>query len=438
MVLSSEKTKKRVIMKKKVTTMAMACMALVLASCSTTKKTANDSVAKGDMEISRNDELMDPGYLILSDAQRQLVSQNNQFALKLFGEVSDMGSKVVSPMSVTYLMAMLANGADGATKQEILKTIGAENMPVDEMNDFYHHLMGLFKKEDPSTALNMANYVAVNKNFKLKSPFVTTLQDSYLAGVESLDFQKNSTLGHINGWCKKQTGGMIPSIVDEIDASAVSYIMNAIYFNGTWKDKFDKKNTLLERFQGYTRDVKRAQMMHRSDEYDYFSNDTYSAVEMPYGNGSFCMTVLLPNADKSIADMLKQLTADGLQEMRNRKMENCVVDLKLPRFTTALSLPLNDVISKLGAPTMFTGSADFSKFANGNLAISKMLQKAKIEVAEEGTKAAAVTIGMVAMTALRPQPRHVEFYANRPFVYFITERSTGAILFMGQFTGDSL
>lgn len=425
-------------MKKKVTTTAMVAMALVLASCSTTKKAANDSVAMGDMEISRNDGLVDPGYLILSDAQRQLVSLNNQFALKLFGQVSDMGSKVVSPMSVTYLMAMLANGADGVTKQEILKTIGAENMPVEEMNAFYHYLMALFQKEDPSTALNVANYIAVNKNYKLKAPFVATVQDNYQAGVESLDFQKTSTLSHINGWCKKQTDGMIPSIIEEVDASAVSYIMNAIYFNGTWKDKFDKRDTQLERFQGYTRDVKRAQMMHRSDEYDYFSNDTYSAVEMPYGNGSFSMMVLLPNADKSIDEMLKQVTVDGLREMRSQKMENCVVDLKLPRFSTALSLPLNDVISKLGAPTMFTGSADFSKFADGNLAISKMLQKAKIEVSEEGTKAAAVTIGMVAMTALRPEPRHVEFHANRPFVYLITERSTGAILFMGQFTGDSL
>lgn len=425
-------------MKKKVTTFAMVAMALALTSCSTTKKAANEPVAKSDMEVSRNDELMDPGYLILSDAQRQLVAQNNQFALKLFGEVSDMGSKVVSPMSVTYLMAMLANGADGATKQEILKTIGAENVPVDEMNAFYHYLMELFKKEDPSTTLRLANYIAVNKNYKLKTPFVSTMQDSYQAGVESLDFQKSSTLGHINGWCKKQTDGMIPSIIDEVDASAVSYIMNAIYFNGTWKDKFDKKDTQLERFQGYTRDVKRVQMMHRSDEYDYFSNDTFSAVEMPYGNGSFAMTVLLPNTGKSIDEMLKQLTVDGLQEMRNQKMENCVVDLKLPRFTTDLSLSLNDVIGKLGAPTMFTGSADFSKFADGNLTISKMLQKAKIEVSEEGTKAAAVTIGMLAMTALQPQPRHVEFHANRPFVYLITERSTGAILFMGQFTGDSL
>ena len=149
------------------------------------------------------------------------------------------------------------------------------------------------------------------------------------------------------------------------------------------------------------------------------------------------MTVLLPNADKSIDDMLKSLGADKLSKLRY-DMDECVVDLKLPRFSTELSLGLNDIISKLGAPTMFTGNADFHNFADGNLYVSKMLQKAKIEVSEEGTKAAAVTSAMVAMTALRPEPRHVEFHANRPFVYMITESSTGAILFMGQFTGSEL
>ena len=119
-------------------------------------------------------------------------------------------------------------------------------------------------------------------------------------------------------------------------------------------------------------------------------------------------------------------------------MDECVVDLKLPRFTISQETSLNDIISKLGAPTMFTSGADFSNFASGNLSISKMLQKAKIEVSEEGTKASAVTMAMVAMTALRPEPRKVEFHANRPFIYMITEHSTGAILFMGQYTGSEL
>ena len=117
-------------------------------------------------------------------------------------------------------------------------------------------------------------------------------------------------------------------------------------------------------------------------------------------------------------------------------VEECEVDLKLPKFTTEMELPLNDIISQLGAPSIFNPSkADFSRFAKGDFFVSQMLQKAKIEVTETGTKAAAVT-GAIMLTALAPrEERHVVFHADRPFVYTITDRQTGTILFMGQFTG---
>ncbi len=114
-----------------------------------------------------------------------------------------------------------------------------------------------------------------------------------------------------------------------------------------------------------------------------------------------------------------------------------MVNLKLPKFTTEMDLSLNQIISKLGAPSIFQpGTADFSRFANGSFYVSKMLQKAKIEVSERGTKAAAVTAAVM-LTSLGPhEMKRVEFHANRPFVYFITERNSGAILFMGQFLGE--
>lgn len=271
----------------------------------------------------------------------------------------------------------------------------------------------------------------------MKGGFASTMQNYYKAGIESLDFSKASTLKHINRWCSDHTDGMIPKIIEQVDADAVSYIMNAIYFNGTWADKFDKRQTKLENFQGYTRDIKKTQMMHRNGKYQYLDNADFAAIDLPYGNGSYSMTVILPNRGKSIDEVMANLDAKKIGEL-GRNMDECVVDLKLPRFTISQETGLNDIISKLGAPTMFTSGADFSNFASGNLSISKMIQKAKIEVSEEGTKASAVTMAMVAMAALRPEPRKVEFHANRPFIYMITEHSTGAILFMGQYTGSEL
>lgn len=425
-------------MKKVTMTLTMMAMMMGLASCGTTKNADNSKKnQQDDLVASREDGLMDDNYLILSDAQRDIIENNNAFALNLFSQMKGFDSKVVSPMSVSYLMGMLANGADGQTRQEIMKAIGCEKVSLRDLNEFYQMLITHANHFDKATTINIADYIALNCHYQLKDGFASTMQNYYKAGVESLDFSKASTLKRINRWCSDHTDGMIPKIIEQVDADAVSYIMNAIYFNGTWTDKFDTRQTKLENFQGYTRDIKKTQMMHRNGKYQYMDNADFAAVNLPYGNGSYSMTVILPNRGKSIDEVMAGLDAKKVGELR-RSLDECVVDLKLPRFTISQETSLNDIISKLGAPTMFTSGADFSNFASGNLSISKMLQKAKIEVSEEGTRASAVTMAMVAMTALRPEPRKVEFHANRPFIYMITEHSTGAILFMGQYTGSEL
>ena len=411
-----------------------ATVLLALSACSSTKKISDNK--SNDIVSMTTEEEIDPEFMVLSDAQYDLVKRNNNFALNLFSEMKGVGSNVVSPMSVTYLMAMLANGAEASTREEIMDAIGAKDFDIDEMNAFYAYLIRRAKTTDKQTTLNIANYIALNKEFKLKNKFASTIADSYQGAVESLDFTNPESTKRINGWCSEHTNNMIPTIIDQVEPSAVAYILNAIYFNGTWTDKFDKNNTNKEQFNGYTRDIMYVDMMHRNAKYYYTSNDVYSAVTLPYGSGAYSMTVILPNEGKFITDLTKTLNADTIASLR-RNMEECLVDLKLPRFTTEMKLPLKGIVAKLGAPSMFDATrADFSSFANGNVYVSEMLQKAKIEVSEEGTKAAAVTMGMVKLTSMRPQePRRVDFHCDRPFVYMIQDNYTGAILFMGQFTG---
>ena len=425
------------IMKKTFKNIAMMATALLaLSACSSTKK-VSDNKSNDMTSMTTEEDDIDPEFMVLSDAQYDLVKRNNQFALNLFSEVKGLGSSVISPMSVTYLMAMLANGAEASTREEIMATIGAKDFDINEMNDFYAYLMQRAKTADKHTTLNIANYIALNKEFQLKKKYASTIADSYKGAVEALDFNNPESTKRINGWCSEHTDNMIPSIIDQVEPSAVAYIMNAIYFNGTWADKFDKNNTKKEQFNGYTRDIKYVDMMHRNAKYYYTSNDVYSAVTLPYGSGTYSMTVILPNEGKFIPDVTKALNAKSIASLRSN-MDECIVDLKLPRFTTEMKLSLKDIIAKLGAPSMFDASrSDFSSFASGNVYVSEMLQKAKIEVSEEGTKAAAVTMGMVKLTSIRPdEPRRVDFHCDHPFIYMIQDNYTGAILFMGQFTGS--
>ena len=144
---------------------------------------------------------------------------------------------------------------------------------------------------------------------------------------------------------------------------------------------------------------------------------------------------MLPHDGKSIDDIMKGMTTEKLKQTQYA-MQNCTVDLKLPRFTNEVETSLNEIIAKLGAPSIFNaGNANFSNMTDAAMSVSKMLQKAKIEVSEEGTKAAAVTAAIMTMSLQPDEPQKVTFHANKPFVYMITNRTTGAILFIGQFVG---
>ena len=415
----------------------MGMTAMALSACRTAR--VEKAAENGNANWSVNEEV-DESFLILSDAQHEMVNNNNSFAFSLYNKTMGMNSRVVSPLSVTYLMSMLANGADGETQQQILATLGwagegIQQPSLQDINDYSRMLIEKTARLDKAVTVEIANYVAVNKEFKLNSKFQKSVERDYKAGVESLNFTSPSTLKRINDWCNDRTHGMIPSIINELDPDAVSYLMNAIYFNGTWKDKFSKEETKQEMFRGYTRDIQYVDMMHRHSEYFYADGDGYSAVSIPYGNGAFRMTVILPSEGSFLRDVMASMDGGKFQELQ-RSMEKCNVDLKIPRFTTEVDLPLNDIISALGAPLIFSPQADFSQFARGDFYVSKMFQKAKIEVSEEGTKAAAVTAAIMMMSAMRPEKkRNVVFHADSPFAYIISENSTGSIYFMGQYTG---
>lgn len=412
--------------------LATAMVAMTLGSCAT-KKAQQE---KDDNMLITMGKDIDNAYLTLSDAERTAVDNTNEFALNLFRTQAGMDSKVVSPVSVAYLMGLLANGANGSTQSEIMKALNMNGTSLAALNETYKALITTAPRLDSQTKVNIANCVAVNKQVTLKDNYKSTMQNLYNADVESMDFASPKALSKINGWCSKQTSGMIPKIVDQLDPSATAVLMNAVYFNGTWADKFDKADTKTENFRGYTRDIKKVPMMHQERKFSYTDNNDFAAVTLPYGNGAYTMTVILPAEGKSTTDIINSLSAKTLEKTWS-DMSECVVDLKLPRFTTTTETQLNKPIAALGATSMFqSGKADFSNMTDASMFVSTMLQKAKIEVSEEGTKAAAVTAAIMTMSVLQPEePRHVTFHANRPFVYLITERSSNAIFFIGQYTG---
>ena len=378
----------------------------------------------------------------LTEEQREFAKKNNDFTFNLYRAVNDAQQErksiVTSPLSVTYVMGMLNDGAAGKTEEEITSVLGFGAGDKAAVNAYCQALIQQAPLADPSVKLQIANIVAADEDVVLEDTYKQNMSDYYEADVASLDFSEPASLDYLNGWCNEKTEGMIPKIIDELSPEAKLVLMNAICFKATWTEKFDEQDTKEETFTKADGTAGTVPMMYRNALIQYGANDVFSSVCLPFGSGDkYRMYVLLPSEGKSVDDVVNVLTNDFWE--KNRPSGNAVVDLKLPRFKTNSDIRLNDLISQLGAPSMFDSEkADFAGISKNykDLYVSLLKQKAAIEVSEEGTKASAVTVAMIDTTSGPMDYEKATFHADRPFVYLIQEWDTRAVFFIGTYEGD--
>ncbi len=371
-----------------------------------------------------------PKEIELAEGEQELINSNNDFAFNLFRKARGEKSKILSPLSVTFALGMLNNSAEGQTLQEINQTLGFGEAGADAINTFCQKMLKESNTLDEKTKALIANTIFVNEGcgYRLQEGFVDKVNTYYDAQPQNRDFYDGETMDVINQWASDHTMGMIPKVLNEktFKPYSISYLLNALYFKGIWSSPFRKENTQDEPFGGGDE----VPMMHMEKSIGYAENDLYQTVRLPYGNGAYRMDIFLPREDKTVGEVLETLSGSNWQQ----KYQNTLIDLKLPRFETSTNQPLVQVMAELGMPTAFTEEAEFPYFCNAPCCISDMFQVAKIKLDEEGTEAAAVTVIGVETTSMPPVP--TSFHANRPFLYVISEQSTDAIFFIGQYTGS--
>ena len=387
------------------------------------------SVSCKDFNFSASD-FDAPKEIELAEGEQELINSNNDFAFNLFRKARGDKSKILSPLSITFALGMLNNGADGETLKEINQTLGFGEAGADAINAFCQKMLKESNTLDEKTKALIANTIFVNEGcgYRLQEGFIDKANTFYDAQPQNRDFNDGETMDVINQWASDHTEGMIPTVLDTLTyrPDNVSYLLNALYFKGIWSSPFRKENTQDEPFGGGD-DVP---MMHQEKSVRYAENDFYQAVRLPYGNGAYRMDIFLPREDKTVGEVLESLNGSNWQP----KYEYRSVDLKLPRFETDTNQGLIEIMSDLGMPSAFSVFyAEFPYFCNVPIFISQMFQVAKIKLDEEGTEAAAVTVIGEATSGMPPVPK--PFHANRPFLYIISEQSTGAIFFIGQYTG---
>lgn len=369
------------------------------------------------------------------NSQREMVQSNNAFGLKLFQKLNIVeGDKnlFVSPLSISMALGMLYNGADGTTKEAMETTLGLSGLTKDEINAFYKNSIELLTALDPKVSFNIANSIWYHRGFEIESRFISLAQENFEAEVEGLDFNDPFSVDVINAWVNERTNGTIKEIVENpINAATVMLLLNAIYFKGDWTFAFDKDATVDYEFYRGGESYIPCKMMCQKGYFKYCANDLFSAVELPYSNESFSMTLFLPGFGIGVDSLVTHFSGDNWKGwISSFKPESC--DIFIPKFKLACDANLNKVLKMLGMEIAFIDGADFSgisKESGSNLMLSDVKHKTYIDVNEEGTVAGAVTCLGVAGSG---PDGIINMLFDRPFLIAIRENKTRSILFIGK------
>ena len=372
----------------------------------------------------------------LTLAEKQITDAGSQFGLTLFRALSEDAPNenlFLSPLSVSMALGMTLNGAGGETYTAMQQTLELAGLSQESINQSYQSLIELLVGLDPKVAFEIANSIWYRQGFAVEPDFLDGNTTYFDAEVRDLDFGHPDAVDIINGWVSDKTHGKIEQILQEIDPATVMFLINAIYFKGTWTYEFDKDETredVFTRHDGTTADVP---MMRQEADLPYFETESFQAVDLPYGDSLFSMTILLPREGYDIDALAAELDEAHWNDWVGR-FETRGLDLRLPRFKLEYEKELNEVLTALGMGIAFdAGRADFTGInRGGGLWIDYVKHKAFVEVNEEGTEAAAVTVVAINQCAGCGGGTPISMHVNRPFIFTIREQHSGTILFIGK------
>jgi serine protease inhibitor len=362
----------------------------------------------------------------------RLVAANTGFGIQIFKQVAQQEGTAnifLSPASIALALHMTYNGAAGETREAMAQALQLQGLSLEELNQANAGLLALLANPDPKVQLAIANSLWARQGVNFNPGFLERNRAFYQAEVTALDFDDPAASATINGWVEQQTNGLIQDIVgDKIDPAAIMFLINAIYFKGTWTTEFDPEQTHDGPFtlaDGST--IQRPLMSQRSDV-RYLRGEGFKAVALPYGAGRVSMYLFLPDEQSSLSRFVSTLDTQRWEQWM-AGFQEAEKTVRLPRFKLEYEISLNEALKALGmGPAFDEGQADFSELVDVEVFISEVKHKSFVEVNEEGTEAAAVTSVVVGTTSLDLDGT-VAF--DRPFFFAIRDDKTGAVLFMG-------
>lgn len=379
------------------------------------------------------------------DAILPAAKKDASFADNLMLLTAGDGNRMLSPYSAKICLALLANGAEGETKQHILDVIGIEdlnayNAEVKALLERYATYEGVMSLETANSL--WLNQTAFDGKGKFLTDYQTAMQDYFSAEVREVTSQ--NSIEEVNAWVKEKTHEKISDILTEEHRDFATALINAVYFKAGWANKFEKQLTVKDDFTNANGSTSRIDFMQSTDDYGYCEGDGVKALRIDYGrfggedyvsdqNYSFSMYILLcddPNASLNVDAFLKENAPFAKQRVK----------VRIPKFELSYSVGLTDILLALGMTDAFEkdkadlgGMIDLAAI-DGNLFVSDALQKTYIKIDEEGTEAAAVTALICYTTsAVINLEDPIEFTANKPFYFAVRDNTSGELLFVGRY-----
>jgi len=365
----------------------------------------------------------------LTSLERAVVSSSNRFAFDLL-EALNTGQEdenlFVSPLSVSMALGMTMNGAASTTFDQMRATLGFDGLSREQVNAAYRDLLDLFLGLDRNVEATIGNSVWYREGFPVHPEFLDDVTSAFAAHVEAVDFADPATVDLINAWVRNATRSRIDGIVERIDPLDRMFLVNAIYFNGRWREPFDPAMTGHDTFRGSDGPVP-VEMMRRIGSFRFLQRADLSAVDLPYGNGAFSMTILLPAEDGDVNELLRALDAETWSQIVSGFGMGTLA-VSIPRFRLEYDESLVRPLRSMGMVAPFSGEADFSRMSpEEGLRISEVRHRTFVQVDEAGTEAAAATGVTVGVVSAPPS-----FRVDRPFLVAIRERFSGTLLFLGK------
>ena len=357
------------------------------------------------------------------------------FTVSLFKENQVNGDNVlISPLSVLCALSMTANGANGDTLKEMEKVFG---ISASDMNKYlYSYINSLEQGEKFSLKLANSLWITNDETFKVNNDFLQINADYHNPQMYSVDFNSKDTVKDMNNWVKKNTDGMIPSIIDEpLPKATLMCLMNALAFEAEWANIYNEYSVHEGNFYHYDLTVQNVDFMY-SEEYKYLCDENSTGFMKYYAGSKYAFVAVLPNEETPLDEYIKNLTGEKISKLLNNAKNEKVLT-KMPKFEYDYSADITEMLMNMGIKTAFdSNNADLTgigTWEQGNLYISKVLHKTYISVAEKGTKAGAVTAVMTNGATAMPEKPH-EVYLDRPFIYMIIDCENNVPFFIGTVT----